>query len=60
MTWFKVENDTYDIYAKISFLPDTAVSAKDMSQPTPTQEIVAKDLHDYEWRFKHIFRDFEL
>jgi hypothetical protein len=29
---------------------------KDMTQPTPTQELVAKDLHGYEWRFKHIFR----
>ncbi|CAH2071215.1 unnamed protein product, partial [Thlaspi arvense] len=28
----------------------------DMSHPTPTQEIVAKDLHGREWRFKHIFR----
>ncbi|KAL9229006.1 hypothetical protein vseg_004524 [Gypsophila vaccaria] len=28
----------------------------DMSQPTPTQELVATDLHGYEWRFKHIFR----
>ncbi|CAI8600879.1 unnamed protein product [Vicia faba] len=28
----------------------------DMSQTTPTQELVAKDLHGYEWRFKHIFR----
>ncbi|XP_010508005.1 PREDICTED: auxin response factor 11-like [Camelina sativa] len=28
----------------------------DMTQPTPTQELVAKDLHGYEWRFKHIFR----
>uniref|UniRef100_A0A7N0RBN7 Auxin response factor n=1 Tax=Kalanchoe fedtschenkoi TaxID=63787 RepID=A0A7N0RBN7_KALFE len=28
----------------------------DMSQPTPTQELVAKDLHGVEWRFKHIFR----
>ncbi|XP_010266558.1 PREDICTED: auxin response factor 9-like [Nelumbo nucifera] len=28
----------------------------DMSQPTPTQELAAKDLHGYEWRFKHIFR----
>lgn len=27
-----------------------------MSQPTPTQDLVAKDLHGYEWRFKHIFR----
>ncbi|XWS50116.1 hypothetical protein CRYUN_Cryun12cG0061000 [Craigia yunnanensis] len=28
----------------------------DMNQATPTQELVAKDLHGYEWRFKHIFR----
>ncbi|KAJ7945068.1 Auxin response factor [Quillaja saponaria] len=28
----------------------------DMSHSTPTQELVAKDLHGYEWRFKHIFR----
>ncbi|KAL1546166.1 Arf11p [Salvia divinorum] len=28
----------------------------DMSQPTPTQDLVAKDLQGHEWRFKHIFR----
>ncbi|XP_076945527.1 auxin response factor 9-like [Bidens hawaiensis] len=28
----------------------------DMTQPTPTQELIAKDLHGFEWRFKHIFR----
>ncbi|KAB2074362.1 hypothetical protein ES319_A07G149200v1 [Gossypium barbadense] len=28
----------------------------DMNQATPTQELAAKDLHGYEWRFKHIFR----
>ncbi|KAK8718269.1 hypothetical protein V6N13_045510 [Hibiscus sabdariffa] len=28
----------------------------DMTQSTPTQELAAKDLHGYEWRFKHIFR----
>ncbi|KAK4418500.1 Auxin response factor 11 [Sesamum alatum] len=28
----------------------------DMTQQTPTQDLVAKDLHGYEWRFKHIFR----
>nr|QCI44197.1 ARF9 [Lilium hybrid cultivar] len=28
----------------------------DMSQPIPTQELSAKDLHGFEWRFKHIFR----
>ncbi|KAK4379240.1 hypothetical protein RND71_001102 [Anisodus tanguticus] len=28
----------------------------DMTQAIPTQDLVAKDLHGYEWRFKHIFR----
>ncbi|KAG0495823.1 hypothetical protein HPP92_000514 [Vanilla planifolia] len=28
----------------------------DMSQTTPTQELSAKDLHGFEWRFKHIYR----
>ncbi|XP_073029111.1 auxin response factor 18-like [Primulina eburnea] len=28
----------------------------DMTQPTPNQDLVAKDLHGYEWKFKHIFR----
>ncbi|KAK4788705.1 hypothetical protein SAY86_020024 [Trapa natans] len=28
----------------------------DMTQSTPTQELVAKDLHGYEWKFKHIYR----
>ncbi|KAL6850244.1 hypothetical protein ACP4OV_020871 [Aristida adscensionis] len=28
----------------------------DMSMPTPTQELIAKDLHGSEWRFKHIYR----
>ncbi|PIA48925.1 hypothetical protein AQUCO_01300067v1 [Aquilegia coerulea] len=28
----------------------------DMTQSTPTQDLIAKDLHGYEWRFKHIFR----
>lgn len=28
----------------------------DMNQTTPAQELVAKDLHGFEWHFKHIFR----
>ncbi|KAI9110005.1 hypothetical protein K1719_019046 [Acacia pycnantha] len=28
----------------------------DMTQATPTQELAAKDLHGFEWKFKHIFR----
>lgn len=27
-----------------------------MTQAIPSQDLVAKDLHGYEWRFKHIFR----
>ncbi|XP_013614735.1 PREDICTED: auxin response factor 18-like [Brassica oleracea var. oleracea] len=30
--------------------------ALDMGQATPTQELVTRDLHGFEWRFKHIFR----
>ncbi|EXB83883.1 Auxin response factor 18 [Morus notabilis] len=28
----------------------------DMTQATPTQELASRDLHGYEWKFKHIFR----
>ncbi|XP_047160481.1 auxin response factor 18-like [Vigna umbellata] len=28
----------------------------DMTQTIPTQELAAKDLHGFEWKFKHIFR----
>ncbi|XP_027334324.1 auxin response factor 18-like isoform X2 [Abrus precatorius] len=28
----------------------------DMTPPTPTQELAAKDLHGFEWKFKHIYR----
>ncbi|CAH2070672.1 unnamed protein product, partial [Thlaspi arvense] len=37
-------------------IPQIYYFTKDISHLTPTQEIVAKDLHDREWRFKHIFR----
>lgn len=29
---------------------------QDMSQDPPLQELVAKDLHGLEWRFRHIYR----
>lgn len=29
---------------------------QDMGRQPPTQELVAKDLHGVEWRFRHIFR----
>lgn len=31
---------------------------QDMSQHPPNQELVAKDLHGIEWRFRHIFRGY--
>ncbi|CAH8387732.1 unnamed protein product [Eruca vesicaria subsp. sativa] len=35
---------------------DECLPHLDMSRQPPTQELVAKDLHANEWRFKHIFR----
>jgi hypothetical protein len=29
---------------------------QDFSQQPPVQELVARDLHDNEWKFRHIFR----
>ncbi|KAL0712705.1 hypothetical protein Bca4012_019683 [Brassica carinata] len=49
----EVETNTDEVYAKISLLP----CSPDMSQLTPSQEIVAKDLHDHVWKFKHTFRE---
>ncbi|XP_015955707.1 auxin response factor 2B [Arachis duranensis] len=35
---------------------DECLPPLDMSKQPPTQELVAKDLHGNEWRFRHIFR----
>ncbi|KAF8756344.1 hypothetical protein HU200_011075 [Digitaria exilis] len=35
---------------------DDCLPPLDMSQHPPNQELVAKDLHGVEWRFRHIFR----
>ncbi|KAJ8475978.1 hypothetical protein OPV22_019705 [Ensete ventricosum] len=35
---------------------DECLPPLDMSQQPPSQELVAKDLHRVEWRFRHIFR----
>lgn len=37
-------------------LVEMVVRWQDMSKQPPTQELVAKDLHGNEWRFRHIFR----
>lgn len=35
---------------------DECLPPLDMSQQPPSQELVARDLHGMEWRFRHIFR----
>ncbi|XP_038686461.1 auxin response factor 2-like isoform X2 [Tripterygium wilfordii] len=35
---------------------DECLPPLDMSRQPPTQELVARDLHGNEWRFRHIFR----
>ncbi|KAL0924119.1 hypothetical protein M5K25_004928 [Dendrobium thyrsiflorum] len=35
---------------------DECLPALDMDRQPPAQELVAKDLHGVEWRFRHIFR----
>ncbi|VAH83976.1 unnamed protein product [Triticum turgidum subsp. durum] len=35
---------------------DECLPPLDMAQSPPTQELVAKDLHGMDWRFRHIFR----
>ncbi|KAG8078960.1 hypothetical protein GUJ93_ZPchr0007g3130 [Zizania palustris] len=35
---------------------DECLPPLDMTQSPPTQELVAKDLHGMDWRFRHIFR----
>lgn len=29
---------------------------QDFTQQPPAQELIARDLHDVEWKFRHIFR----
>ncbi|KAA8543166.1 hypothetical protein F0562_021339 [Nyssa sinensis] len=35
---------------------DECFPSLDMSQKPPAKELVAKDLHGFEWRFRHIYR----
>lgn len=32
------------------------LALKDFSLQPPAQELIARDLHDVEWKFRHIFR----
>ncbi|KAI8569818.1 hypothetical protein RHMOL_Rhmol02G0305900 [Rhododendron molle] len=48
----EAEQDTDEVYARITLVPEQ----DDTNKETPTQELIAKDLHGREWPFKHIFR----
>ncbi|RWW47557.1 hypothetical protein BHE74_00046436 [Ensete ventricosum] len=32
------------------------IGLQDFSQQPPAQELIARDLHDVEWKFRHIYR----
>ncbi|KAI3681879.1 hypothetical protein L6452_36684 [Arctium lappa] len=49
----KVDPETDEVFAIIKLHPFEEV---DLSQPQPTQELVAKDLHGHTWRFMHVYR----
>jgi hypothetical protein len=38
------------------FAESCGFGVQDYSQQRPSQELVAKDLHGTEWRFRHIYR----
>jgi hypothetical protein len=45
-----------ELYVSTGFGADYCSARQDMTQSPPTQELVAKDLHGMDWRFRHIFR----
>lgn len=40
----------------IMFTPYKSLILQDYKQQRPSQELVAKDLHGTEWKFRHIYR----
>ncbi|KAG9457560.1 hypothetical protein H6P81_002068 [Aristolochia fimbriata] len=50
------DTSTHGGFSVLKRHADECLPALDMSQQPPTQELVAKDLHGVEWRFRHIFR----
>ncbi|KAF2300574.1 hypothetical protein GH714_014083 [Hevea brasiliensis] len=44
--------DNDEVYTQLTLLPQP----EDYKQQRPSQELVAKDLHGVEWRFRHIYR----
>ncbi|XP_077240566.1 auxin response factor 2-like [Tasmannia lanceolata] len=50
------DTSTHGGFSVLKRHADECLPPLDMSQQPPTQELVAKDLHGVEWRFRHIFR----
>lgn len=50
------DTSTHGGFSVLKRHADECLPRLDMSKQPPTQELVAKDLHGNEWRFRHIFR----
>ncbi|KAJ8772484.1 hypothetical protein K2173_027661 [Erythroxylum novogranatense] len=50
------DTSTHGGFSVLKRHADECLPPLDMSRQPPTQELVAKDLHGNEWRFRHIFR----
>lgn len=46
------ETQPFPLFNQMSFIG----VLQDYSQQPPAQELMARDLHDNEWKFRHIFR----
>eukprot|EP00268_Persea_americana_P031636 TRINITY_DN30857_c1_g1_i2.p1 TRINITY_DN30857_c1_g1~~TRINITY_DN30857_c1_g1_i2.p1 ORF type:complete len:798 (+),score=174.90 TRINITY_DN30857_c1_g1_i2:46-2439(+) len=50
------DTSTHGGFSVLKRHADECLPPLDMSQQPPMQELVAKDLHGLEWRFRHIYR----
>ncbi|KAG2706465.1 hypothetical protein I3843_05G093000 [Carya illinoinensis] len=50
------DTSTHGGFSVLKRHADECLPSLDMSKKPPTQELVTKDLHGNEWRFRHIFR----
>ncbi|KAF5792867.1 putative transcription factor B3-Domain family [Helianthus annuus] len=50
------ETNTHGRFSVLRKHATECMPALDMTQPNPTQDLLALDLHGAEWKFKHIYR----
>eukprot|EP00252_Welwitschia_mirabilis_P024433 TRINITY_DN7251_c0_g2_i1.p1 TRINITY_DN7251_c0_g2~~TRINITY_DN7251_c0_g2_i1.p1 ORF type:complete len:830 (-),score=150.20 TRINITY_DN7251_c0_g2_i1:743-3232(-) len=50
------DTSTHGGFSVLKRHADECLPPLDMSLQPPSQDLVAKDLHGYEWRFRHIYR----